>query len=432
MSGPFDGMTVVEFGQFVVVPFCAQMLADAGARVIKVEPPGGDGYRSWPAQLARGETRQFMIKNRGKESVSVDLGNPASRQVVEALVKFADVVLVNLSPTAVARRGLDYETVARLNPGVVYGAVTAYGQVGAEASLPGMDVVVQARSGLLSSLGAERGGVPLHSEVQLADYSAALLLYGGIASALYVRERTGSGQRVDVSLLGGALTLQNNSLGHVHDRDDWRADFVGQRLPALRAEGVSGEVVEEERRRLRPDPPSHTSHYRVFRTADGFIAVGAGSHGARRRLSQSIGVEEDLAERDPAEFGHALESALVEMSSAEWVKRLVEAAVPVAEVRHIDELLFDPHVESEGLVADYDHPVVGRYRGLGSPIRMSATPMAPSGASPTFGFHSRRVLGELGLTEDEIDRLCTQGAVVDGYHDGQPTDHRTDNAGWSQ
>lgn len=414
MRGPFAGVTVVEFGQFVVVPFCAQLLADAGARVIKVEPPAGDAYRSWSDQLAPGETRQFLIKNRGKESIALDLSHPRSAEVVHALVEAADVVLVNLSPAAIRRRGLDYDALAAINPRIVYAAATAYGQVGQEASRPGMDVVVQARSGLLSSLGAERDGVPMHSEVQAADYSAALLLYGGVASALYVRERTGVGQRVDVSLLGGALTMQNNSLGHAHDRDGWRPDFVADRLPKLREAGAGAAEIESERRDLRPDPPSHTAHYRVFRAANGYLAVGAGSPAARQRLCAAVDLNPELAVSEPEEFGRQLESALLERTTGEWLDLLAAVDVPVAPVRHVDELLFDEHAMEEGLIADYEHPVVGRYRGLGVPIRMSKTPLAAERPSPPFAAHTVEVLAELGFAADSIEVLCANGAVVDG------------------
>lgn len=422
MSGPFSGVTVVEFGQFVVVPFCGQLMADGGARVIKVEPPTGDTYRSWHDQLAPGESRQFLIKNRGKESVAVDLSHGRAQEVVRALVEEADVVLVNLSPAAVARRGLDYESLAATNPRLVYGAVSAYGQVGPEAPLPGMDVVVQARSGLLSSLGAERDGIPHHSEVQVADYATAMLLFGGISSALYARERTGQGQRVDVSLLGGALAVQNNSLGHVHDRDEWRHSFVEEHLPKLRARQADGSEVEVERRALRPDPPTHTAHYRVFRTADGFVALGAGSAQARRRLCETLGLDHELATSDPDAFGEQLELVLRRRSSDAWVATLREAEVPVAKVHHVDELLFDAHALEEGLVADYDHPVVGRYRGLGIPIRMSATPLRADRPSPAFAAHTVPVLDQLGMGPDVIDSLLAAGAVMDGRVAGDRND----------
>lgn len=414
MTGPFDGVTVVEFGQFVVVPFCSQMMADGGAHVIKVEPPTGDSYRSWPDQLAAGETRQFIIKNRGKRSLALDLSHPRAGEVVRALVETADVVLVNLSPAAVARRGLDYESLAAINPEVIYGAVTAYGQVGPEASLPGMDVVVQARSGLLSSLGAEQDGVPLHSEVQVADYSTAMLLFGGIASALYVRERTGEGQRVDVSLLGGALAIQNNSLGHVHARDQWRVEFVQERLPELRRAGASRLETENERRAMRPDPPTHTAHYRIFRTADGLLAVGAGSPGARRRLAVVAGLDAEVAAAEPDRFGQQLESALRGRDSDEWARMLADVDVPVASVRHVEELLFDSHAEEEGLIADFDHPVIGRYRGLGTPIRMSATPLRADRPSPSFAVHTVDILTGTGLTSSAVESLVAEGVVVDG------------------
>ncbi|HYH29683.1 MAG TPA: CoA transferase [Pseudonocardia sp.] len=415
MKGPFDGVTVVEFGQFVVVPFCAQLLADGGARVIKVEPPSGDAYRSGPAPLAPGETRQFMIKNRGKQSIALDLGHPRAQEVVHRLVEAADVVLVNLSPAAVRRRGLDYDSVAARNPRAVYGAVSAYGHVGPEAGLPGMDVVVQARSGLMSSLAAEDDdGLPHHSEVQAADYATAMLLFGGIAAALYARERTGTGQKVEASLLGGALALQNNSLGHVHAADGWRREFVEEHLPRLRKEGAGRAEIERVRRGMRPDAPVHTAHYRTFRTADGVIAVGAGSPAARARLAAVTGVDDDLVQTDPEAFRARLAALIATRASAEWIGRLRARDVPVAEVRHVDEMLFDPHLEAEGLVADYEHEVVGRYRGLGAPLRMSATPFAAGAASPPFAGHTTELLAELGFDEAEAAGLRDCGAVATG------------------
>ncbi|GAB3679804.1 CaiB/BaiF CoA transferase family protein [Salinisphaera aquimarina] len=413
MQGPYADITVVEFGQFVVAPFCAQMLADAGARVIKVEPPTGDSYRSWADQLAPGETRPFLIKNRGKESIAINLGHPEAAPVVRALIEIADVVLVNLSPAAIKRRGLDYDAVAAINPKVIYGAVTAYGQVGPEAPLPGMDVVVQARSGLMSSLAAEQEGLAFHSEVQVADYTAAMLLFGGIGAALYARERSGVGQCVQTSLLGGALAIQNNALAHVYGHDEWRHEFVDAQLPALRKQRATHDEVEQVRRDLRPDPPTHTAHYGVFATADGSIALGAGSAPARRRLAAATGIAAAIADADPMEFGAQLKTLLVERSSADWVALMRENEVPVAEVRHVDELFFDPHVEAEGILTDYEHETAGRYRALATPIRMSATPFnLARAASPCFAAHTRPILSELGFDAAALEQLCEAGAVV--------------------
>ncbi|MEO6955843.1 MAG: CoA transferase [Antricoccus sp.] len=411
MAGPFAGITVVEFGQFVVVPFCSQLLADSGARVIKVEPLRGDSYRSGPGELAPGFTRQFLIKNRGKESVSLDLGHPDAGPIIDELIKLADVVLINLSPAAVRRRGLDFERVSSINPRAIYGAVTAFGQIGPEAPLPGMDVVVQARSGLMSSLAAENDGTPHHSEVQAADYSSALLLYGAIGAALYARTNTGRGQRVDVALLGGALTLQNNSLAHHVAEDGWRDEFVQETLPAMRRAGNTRAEVEAERTSHRRDLAGHTAHYRAFATKDGFLAVGAGSPNTRLRLAGVVGIDPTLAIEQPYEFGTKVKEAMGSRTNDDWIAELRAADIPVAPVRHVEEMLFDEHVIAEGLIVEYDHPVVGRFRGLGSPIRMSDTPMGGSPPAPSFAAHTSAVLAEIGYTAAQITALADSGAV---------------------
>jgi len=418
-------LTVIEFGQFVVAPFCAQMMADAGARVIKVEPLTGDSYRS-ELQVAPMESRQFLIKNRGKESIALSLSHPDAAPVVRALIEAADVVLVNLSPAATSRRGLDYDSVSQINPRAVYGAVTAYGHTGPEASLPGMDVVVQARSGVMSSLGAEQDGLPHHSEVQLADYSSALIMFGAVSAALFHRERTGEGQRVDVSLLGSALALQNNSLAHIYATDDWRSEFVDTVLPQMRRDGASRTQVEDARSRMRPDRRGHVQHYRVFRTSDGAVAVGAGSPPSRRRLADVAGIEQELFDVDPAEFGAQLVEVIADRSTDTWVQDLRAADVPVAAVRHIEELIFDPHVAAEGLMADYEHPVVGRYRGFGVPFRMSATPLDGGGrGSPVFASSTDTVLAELGFDASARSALAESGAVVRGVVPGTAEKQRS-------
>jgi crotonobetainyl-CoA:carnitine CoA-transferase CaiB-like acyl-CoA transferase len=240
-----------------------------------------------------------------------------------------------------------------------------------------------------------------------------MLLFGGIGAALYAREHTGVGQCVQTSLLGGALAIQNNALAHVYGHDEWRHEFVDEHLPALRKQHATHDDVEQVRRDLRPDPPTHTAHYGVFATADGSIALGAGSAPARRRLAVATGIAAAIADADPMEFGAQLKTLLVERSSADWVDLLRENEVPVAEVRHVDELFFDPHVEAEGLLVDYDHETAGRYRALATPIRMSATPLnLARAASPCFAVHTRPILAELGFDAAALKQLCEAGAVI--------------------
>ncbi|HEY4421262.1 MAG TPA: CoA transferase [Pseudonocardia sp.] len=411
MTGALDGVTVVEFGQFVSVPFCAQLMADAGARVIKVEPPHGDAYRR-AGQLAPMESRQFAIKNRGKQSVALDLSHPDAGLVVDRLVGLADVVLVNMSPRAVVRRGLDWTTLSARHPRLVHGLVAGYGTVGPDAGLPGMDVVLQAHSGLVAALGAEDGGVPRHSEVQVADYTAALLLLAGVTMALYARDRTGRGQRIDVSLLGAALTVQNNQLSHVEAVDGWRAGFVADELPRLRRERAGRDAIAAARAAHQVDHLTHTAHYRVFATADGAIAVGAGSPPTQERLAAVAGLPVEELRGDPGTVRRRLDELLATRPSVAWLDALRAADVPCAEVRALDEVLSDSHVEAEGLIADIDHPVIGRYRALGAPIRFSDTPAMTNRPSPAFAADTAAVLQELGFAGHDVDRLARAGAVV--------------------
>jgi crotonobetainyl-CoA:carnitine CoA-transferase CaiB-like acyl-CoA transferase len=317
-----------------------------------------------------------------------------------------------MSPSALVRHGLDYDAIREINPRVVYGTVSAFGHVGPEAHLPGMDVVAQARSGLLFALGAEVDGLPHHSEVQAADYATSLLLLAGLATALYVRERTGEGQKVEVSLLAGGLALQGNALHHLEDHDHWRQEFVSSALPEMRRVGATPSQISQRREELRPDKGIHRSAYRVVRTADSYVAVGAGSPQARKRFFEIAGVDYD---DDPAradEVTARLDAALAAHPTQHWLSQLQAAGVPVAEVRHVEELLFDDHVRAEGLVVDVDHELVGRYRTFGAPIRLSATPFDASAPSPRFARHTRAVLRELGYTDDEIAELAAAGAVV--------------------
>ena len=412
MAGPFAGLLVVEIGQFVVAPVASMHLAHGGARVIKVEPPEGDLYRRAGPVVAN-ESRHFVVKNRGKESVSLRIGADGVDEILRRLFARADVVLTNMSPQALTRHNLDYESVRVANPRVVYGTVSAFGHVGPEADLPGMDVVAQARSGLMLALGAEADGIPVHSEVQAADYATALLLLAGISTALFVRERTGEGQKVGVSLLAGALALQGNALHHLYDFDHWREDFVTDVLPRLRAEGRSPSEIAAAREEMRPDKGIRRDSYRVVRTSDGYVAVGAASPPARRRFFEIAGVPDEGGAPGESSRSAQVDAAFAEQPTDHWVKHLSAAGIPVAEVRHVEEMLFDAHVLAEDLVVDVDHELVGRYRTFGAPIGLSATPFRAGAPSPPFARHTRAVLLELGYSFDEIDALVAAGAVVE-------------------
>lgn len=412
LPGPFDGITVVEIGQFVVVPVCAQQLAWGGARVIKVEPPEGDNYRR-SNQLSGNESRAYLAKNRAKESIALQIGSDGADDVLRRLFAEADVVLVNMSPTATARHGLDYESVRQHNPQIIHGSVAAFGHVGLEAALPGMDGVAQARSGLLFALGAEdSAGVPHHSEVVAADYAAAMLLFGGVATALFARERTGQGQKVEVSLLGGALALQGNALIHLEEHDQWRREFVEEELPRCRSERRSPTEIESRREMFRPDKNERRrATHRVIPTSDGYIAVAAGSQRLKNLLFELTGVDPTKA-ADLAGITAGLDAAVGARPTAHWITELQRGGIPVAEVRHVDEMLFDEHAFAEGLIVEGEHPVIGPYRAFGPAVRLSGTPLEASAPSPRFACHTLPVLRELGYDDAQIAVLASDRAVV--------------------
>src|SRR5262247_3052523 len=277
---PFAGIEVVEFGQFIAVPFCAQLLSEGGAHVVKVESVDGDPVRQL-APLAPGETRHFISRNRGKHSLPLDLRHPSARQVVDRLLARADVVLTNFRPGLAAELGLDWASLAPRYPRLVVGNVSAFGRRGPAAKLAGMDLVVQARSGLLAAGGNIQDGVPTGGENPVVDYMCAMTLAFGIASALLRRTETGRGGEVDVALLMAALVLQNNGMVRVDKADKPVLDDLNARLAELRARGAP----YTEQASLVPQIRTHAMvrvYYRTYATKDATLAVACVSPSLQR------------------------------------------------------------------------------------------------------------------------------------------------------
>src|SRR5262250_1777673 len=272
---PFDGVTVIELGQFVAVPYAGQMLADGGAHVIKIEPREGEPSRHI-APLAPGESRHYVIRNRGKHALPLELKHPHAREILDALLARADVVLANMRPGLAAELGLEYEQLAPRFPRLIVGTVTAFGARGPDAALAGMDLVVQARSGMMVTGGRVKDGLPTTGESPIADYMAATLLAFGVASALYQRERTGRGGRVDTSLLLASLALQNNLMVRVDALDAARHADFGAWLAQARAGGVPFAEQVERMPRNRV-VASQAVYIRTFATKDAALAVACGS-----------------------------------------------------------------------------------------------------------------------------------------------------------
>ena len=378
-GGPLDGVRVVDLTSYIAGSYGAMMLADLGADVVKVEAIEGDSFR---------ELSGFYGWNRGKRSLAVNLKEPDGRAIVHRLARHADVVMENMRPGVVERLGVDYETLRAINPRLVYSTVTAFGSDGPYKDRPGFDPLLQAMGGLMTLQGF--GEAPQYLRIAPTDYYCAALACQAILAALFVRERTGRGQRVQTSLLQAVLALQSGLV----------VDYPGH------------EVVYR-----------NTPTYRLYQAGDGesfFLAVGNQSFWVK--LCKVIG-RDDLA-RDPR-FGSwvsrrdnaealmpLLESAFASRPAAEWVRILTDNDIPAALTQSLQQFMRDPAVLHHKMVVQYDHPELGPLSLMGQPLRFSETQAPDAGPPPTLGQHTAEVLRQAGYADHEIADLRRRGVVA--------------------
>ena len=421
--GPFDGIEVVEFGQFIAVPFCAQLLAEGGAHVIKVESLDGDPVRHL-APLAPGETRHFICRNRGKHSLPLDLKSEASRPVIEALLARADVVLTNFRPGFAAELGLDYASLAPRFPRLIAGNVSAFGHRGPDAGLAGMDLVVQARSGLMAAMGKIVDGVPAVGDPPLADYMCAMILAFGIASALFRRATTGRGGEVDVALLMAALTLQNNAMIRIDSADGASHAEIFDTLGQLRGRGAP----HVEQAAIMPQirvPGMVNVYYRTYATKDAAMAIACVSRGLQKTLMKAVGltdeaIERPMPDRDEQQRHYSamrakMDEVMASKTAAEWKKIFDAHGVPAAGVKFPIELTRDEQPLANGMLHDFVHPLVGPIHVLSTPLRMDGDGFQPRGATPPFGSEAREILASLGFAPDEVQRFVDAGVTREKF-----------------
>lgn len=417
---PFAGIEVVELGQFVAVPYAGQMLADGGAHVIKIEPPEGEPSRHL-APLAPGESRHFLMRNRGKHALPLDLKHADARAILDALLGRADVVLTNLRPGLTAELALDYDRLAPRFPRLIVGNVTAFGARGPDAGLAGMDMVVQARSGLMTTGGRMKDDLPTTGESPFADYMAAVLLAFGVASALVQRAQTGRGSRVDVSLLMAALVLQNNLMVRVDSADGpSHAGFL-EWLAAARRDGVPYAEQAERMPRSRPTAMVFV-YYRTYATRDSAVAVACGSPGLRRRFIDAIGLadpaldgaiaEPTALERHYADLRSRVEAIMASRTTGEWQAIFDGRGVPAGAVALPVEMLDAAQPAANDMIHRYVHPVLGPVAVLGSPVAQGRGGFAPAPPTSEFGSEARAILAWAGFGPGDVERLLAGGAVT--------------------
>ena len=388
-----EGLRVVDLTQAMAAPFCSMNLADMGADVIKVEPPTGEDMRRGSAGR-NGHSGTFLTINRSKRGITVDLKQPAGVEIVHRLVKTADVFVQNYRPGAARRLGVDYETLAALNPRLIYCSVSGFGSTGPYAPRGGYDLIAQGMSGIMSVTGDE-GGRAAKAGLPVSDLSAGLFGAYGILCALEYRERTGRGQFVDTSLLEAALALT------VREATEY---------------WVTGQEPRPMGSADRRSAPGQ-----ALRASDGWVAVEADTDARFEALARALGRPELAAD---ARFASAadrlhhrpalvaeLEAATAKETRAHWLARLDRAGVPAGPVNDYAEALGDPHTLALEMVVDLDHPGAGPIKALGVPVKLSDTPGAVDRAAPLLGQDNAAVLTELGYSEAEQRALKDQGVI---------------------
>lgn len=422
MPGPLAGVRVLEFSEIIAGPFAGMLLSDMGADIIKVEPPEGEPWRLF-AQFVPLESRYFISLNRGKRSLAIDLRASEARQIVHTLARDTDVVLVNYRPDVAAKLGIDYETLSKLNPRIIYCDNTAFGRKGPQAHRPGYDIIVQGLSGVMALEGKTLDGVPLLNAIPVADYSTGIMMAWSVSAALYERERSGRGQRIETTLLGSVLAVQTRTFQVIDSADaEWRARFL-ERLAEARDEGQDYDALRKMRLETQPLVAIGNIYYRVYKTKDSFVVVGCLSNALRRKFCAAIGIEDkriDNPDWDPAkpesrEYAKDLvatvEGLLSERTTDEWLALFDEHGVPAGPFKFTEELLDDPQVLANGLQVEVEHSLVGTVRMVGPPLQMSETPLAVQGPSPALGEHTDQILSSLGYMPEQIEALRSAGTV---------------------
>ena len=396
MAGPLAGVKVLELAQIMAGPTCGMMLADLGADVIKVERvPGGDDTRRMDRPSVGGESASFMAMNRNKRGIALNLKLPAAQDALKRMAARADVVTENYRKGTMEKLGVGYEDLRKVNPGLIYCSISGYGRTGPYADKGGFDLIAQGASGLMAVTG-EPGRAPVKSGGPVCDINAGLLGALGVVSAYVHRLKTGQGQLVDTSLFEAGIQQMY-----------WQAAIYF----------ATGESPG-------PTGSAHilSAPYQAFRAADGWLTIGGANQANWERLVAVLGARQLLedarfasnAERmkNLGALTAALESHIEKWRMHELLAALDKAGVPCGPINSIADMAADQHTRAREMVVELEHPRAGRTRALGLPIKLSATPGAVTRPAPTFGQHTREVLGEFGFSAREIEALYAANALA--------------------
>ena len=394
MPHALKGIRVLDVTQVMAGPFCAMLLCDMGADVIKVEPPNGDPTRQW-GEGGSTDSHAFNAVNRGKRGLVVNLKAPDGAAVVSRLAADSDIMIENYRPGVMERFGLDYQRLRSENRGLIYASISGYGQTGPSGPKGGFDLIAQGVSGIMSVTG-EPGQAPVKAGVPLTDLGAGLFALSGILAALHHRTTTGEGQQVDTSLVEAGLALS------VWEATEYFA--TGQ-----------------------PPQPFGSAHrlsapYQALRCADGYITIGAATDRLFGRLCHLLGHSEWVDDpsygtnadrvKNHKSLAARIETITTRDAAAHWLDLFEANGLPCGPINSYGDVIADPQIAARDMVRETDHPTLGRIRTLGTPLKLSATPLTPGRPAPLLGQHTDDVLAEAGFDAAFVKRLRESGAVA--------------------
>lgn len=395
MDKPLKGIRILDLGHVLAMPTCTMQLADLGAEVIKIERPGvGDDSREF-GPFVNGESAYFISINRNKKSITLDLKKEKGKEIFKEMVKCSDVVTENYRPHTMQKLGLGYEVLKEINPGIIYASICGFGHKSLYKERPGYDIIAQATGGIMAITG-QRDGPPSRVGSSIGDIFSGSFAAIGILAALRVRDKTGLGQEIDISMMDAVVSVLENAIVRYT---------------------VTGEIPQ----RIGSSHPS-IAPFDVFETKDGWVVIAIGNDALWQRFCKTI-KKEDLLD-DPrfttnperSENYKELRPIITEWSQEknveEVVSILINAGVPVGEVNTVDKIVDDPNIKLRDMIVEVKHPKAGKVKITNTPIKLSLTPGRVETASPLLGQHTEEILkGLLGFSQEEIDCLRREGVI---------------------
>ncbi len=437
MDALLDGVCILDFSEYIAGPYCGFLMADMGAEVIKIEPLDGAEERRFGNQKRyKNNTRLSLAVNRGKKSICVDLRQDEGRNIVYKLVEKADITIQNFAPGVAEKLGIDYETLSKINKRLIFVSSTAFGEVGPYRQRKGFDIIAHAASGVMAYYADEKGRPKGPGGLAYIDVSTGMLNALGAIAALYKRDRTGEGQKIETSLFKTGMALQAPGLVLIDELDNEQHQEELDILDTARQDGKKHtEIIDKfMEMRLRYDQPDTLRpvevpdcdhrptdrqtypYYRIYETLDGYLSIAALNRKQRKNLCDVLelhdhGVDADIGNvsddqyYNQKEIMERIEDRLKGKSTNEWIHILEDAGVPCGQVNYNTNIFYDPQAKATNMIWDLENSVLGRYKMAGHPVKYKKTPVAPQKGAPSLGEHTTSILSRLGYTKEDIHSL---------------------------